>query len=258
LDKLEEKHESISTRENFRHILKKFIQNLQHNQKTSWKQRYTVRWTKLGDESTKFFHAATTERYRNNTITSIISEDGRSITDLGEKAALLWEEHRSHLGQTVQTQMLFDLSNLIQQHCLQSIAAPFTKEDRDLVVAKMPSDKAPGPEGFNGLFLKKCWHIIKEDIYQLCFDFFEKIIDMQSINTSFITLVPKVNNPAGMNDFKPISLINCVIKIITKLLGNRLQSVVIPLVNRNLYGFIKSRTIQDCLAWAFEYIHQCH
>jgi hypothetical protein len=33
--------------------------------------------------------------------------------------------------------------------------------------------------------------------------------------------------------------------------------VVIPLVHQNQYGFIKTRTIQDCLAWTFEYIHQC-
>jgi hypothetical protein len=36
----------------------------------------------------------------------------------------------------------------------------------------------------------------------------------------------------------------------------RLQAVIIPLVHQNQYGFIKSRTIQECLAWAFEYIHQ--
>ena len=29
------------------------------------------------------------------------------------------------------------------------------------------------------------------------------------------------------------------------------------LVHRNQYGFIKTRTIQDCLAWAFEYLHIC-
>jgi hypothetical protein len=34
--------------------------------------------------------------------------------------------------------------------------------------------------------------------------------------------------------------------------------MIIPLVNKNQYGFIKARTIQYCLAWAFEYIHQCH
>jgi hypothetical protein len=86
----------------------------------------------------------------------------------------------------------------------------------------MPSDKAPGPNGFNELFIKKCWHIIKEEVYQLCFDFFNEKIDLQAINSSFITLVPKVNNPSKVNDFRPISLINSIFKIITKLLGDRL------------------------------------
>jgi hypothetical protein len=60
-----------------------------------------------------------------------------------------------------------------------------------------------------------------------------------------------------VNDFRTISLINCIIKIITKLLGDSLQSIIIPLVHKNQLGFIKTRTIQDCLAWDFEYIHQC-
>lgn len=42
------------------------------------------------------------------------------------------------------------------------------------------------------------------------------------------------------------------------MLANRVQSSILNLVHRNQYGFIKSRTIQDCLAWAFEYLHLCH
>jgi hypothetical protein len=112
----------------------------------------------------------------------------------------------------------------------------------------MPCDKAPGPDGFNGMFIKKCWHIIRNDIYELCLDFFNGVGDLQAINSSFITLVPKVNSATRINDFRHISLINNIVKIITKLLGDRLQSVIIPLVHQNQYEFIKIRTIQDCLA----------
>jgi hypothetical protein len=130
-------------------------------------------------------------------------------------------------------------------------------EDIDKVNSKMPLDKAPGPDGFNGSFLKKRWHIIKQDVYNLCNDFFTGKVDLQAINNSFITLVPKVNTPTNINEFRPASLINCVVKIITKNMVERLQSVIIPLVRQNEYDFIKTRTIQDYLAWAFEYIHQC-
>jgi hypothetical protein len=53
-----------------------------------WRQRYTVRWVKFGDELTKFFHAAATERYSHNTITTIHDEDDREVTDHGEKVAI--------------------------------------------------------------------------------------------------------------------------------------------------------------------------
>jgi len=47
-------------------------------------------------------------------------------------------------------------------------------------------------------------------------------------------------------------------KLVTKILADRLQAVIIGLIHRNQYGFIKTSTIHDCLAWSFEYIHQCH
>jgi hypothetical protein len=46
-------------------------------------------------------------------------------------------------------------------------------------------------------------------------------------------------------------------KIFSKILVERLQWKIISLIHRNQYGFIKTRSIQDYLAWSFEYIHQC-
>jgi retron-type reverse transcriptase len=72
-----------------------------------------------------------------------------------------------------------------------------------------------------------------------------------------ITLIPKVPSPKGMGDYRPINLLNCVLKLITKLLADRLQKVVLKIVHKNQYGFLKGRNIQDCLAWAFEFLYQC-
>jgi retron-type reverse transcriptase len=70
-------------------------------------------------------------------------------------------------------------------------------------------------------------------------------------------LIPKVAVPESVNDFRPITLLNCCLKIITKILANGLRKVVLKIVHKNQYGFLKGRTIQDCLTWAFEYIYQC-
>jgi hypothetical protein len=258
LDKLEENMPLYDTEANFRAILEAHVLHILQNQKTYWKQRYTVRWTKLGDECTKFFHATATERYRINTITSLDMEDGSVVTSHPEKAALLWEEFKKRLGDYIQTEMHFNLGSLVQYHDLQQLGHHITHEEIDEIVKHLPSDKTPGPDGLNGAFLKKCWPIIKQDIYQLCWEFFHNSGDIQPINNASITLVPKVNNPSTVNEFRPISIVNCITKIIAKVMGNRLQKVIIPPVHKNHYGFIKSRTIEDCLAWTFEYIYQCH
>jgi hypothetical protein len=105
---------------------------------------------------------------------------------------------------------------------LQRMETPFTREDIGKIISSMLAEKTPGLDSFNGLFLKKCWHTIKDDVYNLYQDFFNGVVDIQSVKNSFITLVPKVNTPITLNDFRLISLLNGVVKIITKLMGDRL------------------------------------
>jgi hypothetical protein len=127
------------------------------------------------------------------------------------------------MGTTTPT-MLFDLANLINPvPNLEHLAYPFSTDEVESVVKHMPNDKAPGPDGFNGLFLKKCWQYIKGDFYRLCLDFFQGQANLECINTSYITLVPKKDSPETVNDFRPISLMNISLKLITKLLAERLQ-----------------------------------
>jgi hypothetical protein len=82
----------------------------------------------------------------------------------------------------------------------------------------------------------------------MCSVFYNNILCLQSINGSYITLVPKVQNPSNVSDFRPISLLNSSVKLITKILDNRLQSVILQVIHQNQYEFLKSRSIQDCLA----------
>jgi hypothetical protein len=151
---------------------------------------------------------------------------------------------------------LIQFKNIYQPiHGLDELTKPFEKAEMDLVVKHMASDKAPGPDGFNGLFLKKCWSIICQDFYNLAHDFHAGKVSLESLNSSFITLVPKNSSPEGVNDFRPISLTNVCLKVITKMVANRLQDQILRCVHKNQYGFIRSRTIHDCLAWTLEYLY---
>ena len=121
----------------------------------------------------------------------------------------------------------------------------------------LPSNRAPGPDGFTGIFLKRCWSVLKVDFMKLVAEFYEGNCSLECLNTSLITLIPKRLSPETVGDFQPISLTNTCLKFLTKLLANRLQKVILQCIHRNQYGFLKCRSIQDCLAWCFEYIHQC-
>jgi hypothetical protein len=154
--------------------------------------------------------------------------------------------------------MYFDLSTLLTpENNLGDLERPFSKEEIDKIITNLLNNKSPGPDGFNGEFMKKCWSLIAVDFYKLCEDFFEGNVCLRSINTSYITLVPKIDSPTSVGDFRPISLLNSSLKLLTKLLAERLQEVIMRLIHRNQYGFIKTRSIHDCLAWAFEYLHIC-
>jgi hypothetical protein len=53
--------------------------------------------------------------------------------------------------------MLFNLNHLFNPiEGLNAISVPFSKEEIDKFIQKIPLDKTPGPDGFNGCFLKTC------------------------------------------------------------------------------------------------------
>jgi hypothetical protein len=154
--------------------------------------------------------------------------------------------------------MHFSLPQIVQAHDLSHRDEPFAMEEIEAIVKDMPTDRAPGLDGFNGIFMKKCWETIKGGFIKIVNDFCEENIQLDYINTPHITLIPKKSDPLDMNDYRPISMASLPLKFITKLMANRLQKDIIPILHQNQYGFIKTRNIQDCIAWAFEYLHICH
>jgi hypothetical protein len=187
-----------------------------------------------------------------------MNDERNMVTRHEEKEKMLWEAYKNRLGTSDFTHIYFDLHRLMSQTGnLEWLDEPFTKDEIDIVIQNLPSDKSLGPDGFNVDFLKKCWLTISQEFYDLCQGFYEGNICMKSINGSHIVLVPKIDNPTKIGDYSPISLLNSSIKLLTKILSNRLQKSITKLIHKSQYGFIKERSIDDCLAWAFEYLYLC-
>jgi hypothetical protein len=137
-----------------------------------------------------------TERYRRNSIALLHDAEGNEVNDHQLMASMLLKEYKGRLGQTEPINMQFDLSVLLHKvDGLDSLTRPFEEKEMDDVIKYMPADRAPSPDGFNGLFLKKCWPIIKKDFYKLAEDFHNGTIKLQNINGSYITLVQRSKSP---------------------------------------------------------------
>ena len=129
-----------------------------------WKNRTKIKWAKLGSEKTKFFHTAATQNYKGNYIATIKTDDDRILSNHDAKAAIIWHSFKDRMGQNDSPTMMFNLSEIIPINHEIDFAAleePFSPEEIDNIVKEMPLDKSPGPNGFNGTFLKNVGAVLK-------------------------------------------------------------------------------------------------
>ncbi|XP_044357304.1 DDB1- and CUL4-associated factor 8 [Triticum aestivum] len=136
----------------------------------------------------------------------------------------------------------------IETHDLHDLGNTITEDEVWAAIKEMPSDKAPGPDGFTGVFFKKCWGIIKLTVMRViqCFDSLHTS-NLHWLNSANVVLLPKKEGAEGISDYRPISLIHAIARIIAKILSLRLAPHMDCLVSNAQSAFIKRRSIHDNL-----------
>ena len=89
------------------------------------------------------------------------------------------------------------------------------------------------------------WEEIKEEIYESVMDFFIGGHSIRHLNITWVTLIPKVENPTSIKEFRPISMVGAIYKIISKILSSRLKEVIAPLIDESQSAFVGNRQILD-------------
>nr|GFA10343.1 RNA-directed DNA polymerase, eukaryota [Tanacetum cinerariifolium] len=107
------------------------------------------------------------------------------------------------------------------------------------------TDKASGPDVFTFRFYRYFWYLIDNDVYNVVKYLFMHEEIPKGCNSSFIALILKIPDANLVKDFRPISLIESLYKIIAKILANRLVGVLGDIVNKVQYAFIADRQILD-------------
>ncbi|XP_074282709.1 uncharacterized protein LOC141607248 [Silene latifolia] len=212
-------------------------------------QKAKITWMKLGDENTQFFHNQIRSRQVHNRVMCIKGVDGVMVNNPTDIEEAFLQYYKDPLGSsqdtipvhvpTVRTGQLVN-----QDHC-DILLAPVTSDEIKECIFSIPSTKSPGPDGFSSQFYKDSWDIVGDTVIQAIQNFFQTGKLLRQVNTTTLTLIPKVDNPKSVLEFRPIACCNIIYKAITKVMCNRLNRVLPDIINESQGGFVKNRNIVE-------------
>lgn len=222
-----------------------------------WRQRSKQLWLQAGDQNSKYFHSFASNRRRNNQIHKLKNEDGHWLdwenglpdlmsgyfTSLFTASQVEWQEVVSYIPTSV--------SRSQNEKLLGQVTAEEVKE----VLFQMNPDKAPGPDGMTPGFYKIHWQIVGKDVVNMVRNFFSTGVLMEELNATNIVLIPKTKSPVTVTDLRPISLCNVLVKIVTKVVANRLTLLLDQVISENQSAFRSGRLISDNVLIAYEVMH---
>jgi hypothetical protein len=242
-----QENRSLSVNETFLRLrLKRKVIALSVIERARRKQCARIANVKEGDANTKFFHLRVNARRRKNHIHRLKHNHGW-VTEHAAKEEVVANHFNSILGARVGRAHDFNWEELnLSRLDFDCLAEPFSEAEVKGAIFQMPSDKAPGPDGFTGAFFKRCWETIKGDLMGVINQFGNLHAEnFHWLNSANIALLPKKDGAEEVGNFRPISLIHAIAKIISKMLAIRLSPFMNELVSNAQSAFIKKRSIHD-------------
>jgi hypothetical protein len=246
LDVAQETRELSAAERALRISLRLKILGISSINKIRMRQRARLSTIRLGDANTRLFHLRENGRRRKNFIQTLTTADGFAVTH-DEKQDVITAHFERFLGKVDQRTRSLRWDELgYTPHDLGHLEAPFSSDELRAAVFALPAEKAPGPDGFIGLFFRSCWEILEEDLYDAV-TYMAEIVGSTAglLNSASIVLLPKKLDAGTIADYRPISLIHSVSKIFSKMLSMRLAPLLPELVSPSQSTFIKKRCIHD-------------
>ncbi|PKI56940.1 hypothetical protein CRG98_022675 [Punica granatum] len=208
-------------------------------QESLWRQKSRIQWCKLGDTNTRLFRLSTSIRGSGNRLCSLNLNDA-SITS---QPSIIKEEVRNYFLQLYSLDSnVVPLSPGLEFKSISTSTADYLEAlfDIEEIKAAVWDCESSKVLGFNFFFIEKSWSIIIGlDIVAMVQDFYRTGKLPKGINCSFISLIPKFVGTSSLKDFRPISLVGCLNKIIAKLLSRRLQGVMKEVISDTQHAFMK-------------------
>jgi len=138
------------------------------------------------------------------------------LTTHEEKEENILGFYNSLLGESPDREITVNLEELnVPGFDLSELDMPFSEDEVWKTICSLPSNKAPGPDGFTRKFYKMCWPIIKRDIMAAVSAVWSrKMGNFGVLNSAYITLIPKKEDATNIKEYRPISLVHSFAKLI--------------------------------------------
>jgi len=244
--------------------LEKRRQVLLEEKEARWRMKSRATWLKAGDENTKFFQAYAKGRRMNNTIWELENETGDQIcsfeglAEMGIKhfESLFKAQEESSIAEIVRVAGYFP--RFVMEEDNRMLMEEIEEVELGRVLHSLQKDKSPGPDGWPIEFYTGFYDLLGLDLLHVVEESRRAGIIHQPLNSTFIALIPKVDKPKSFDDYRPISLCNCVYKIISKIISKRIKRVLSKHVSGEQFGFLEGRQIHEAIGVAQEGIHSMH
>ena len=125
------------------------------------------------------------------------------------------------------------------------LVAPYTKDEVKKALFQIGDLKAPGPDGLHAIFFKRFWHIVGDELTKEVLDAINNKKIPDGWNSTNVVLIPKVDSPEVITQFRSISLCNVFYKIILKMLANKLKKILPEVISPTQSAFVPGRLITD-------------
>ncbi|XP_071714140.1 uncharacterized protein [Rutidosis leptorrhynchoides] len=212
------------------------------------KQKSKIEWLRVGDSNSSYFHKFVQGKKHRSKINNIVDHGGN--VHQGVDVPNIFVDHYIQvLGNASTCNNITDPQNLFSNRLPPDIAQIMirpvdTSEVKD-VVFNFGVDKSPGPDGYSAAIFKHAWDIIGDEVVEAIKDFFSNGQFLKEINHTTISLLPKIQVPSKVNDFRPIYCCNVIYKIISRIITNRIRDGLKYIVSDNQSAFIPGRRISD-------------
>eukprot|EP00253_Pinus_taeda_P029860 PITA_29860 len=157
------------------------------------------------------------------------------------------------LAEIIRTAQCFP--RFVEEEEAGSLMEVVSKEEVEHVIKSMAKDKIPGPDGWTIELFNHFFDSIGDELTEVVDESRRKGEVHLPFNATFIALIPKKEDPDSFEDFRPISLCNCIYKIIAKIIALRLKPILSKNISSEQFGFLDGRQIHEAIGVAQETLH---